>query len=175
MPNFESPVNLASPSLFVLAVAVMTFLFPEITTNLMALFASALKLSSMRTTLNSSLLITVFSTIICGLFLFETFTLNVAFDGQIVNISKRNAVIPHIESADISGITLGSKVFTVPDKCPCCGEPTNIVTDSNSGVETLVCTNNKCSGRLLKKFSAFVSRSAMNIDGMSEKTLEKFT
>ena len=101
-------------------------------------------------------------------------TLNVAFDGQTVNISKRNAVIPHIESADISGITLGSKVFTVPDKCPCCGEPTNIVTDSNSGVETLVCTNNKCSGRLLKKFSAFVSRSAMNIDGMSEKTLEKF-
>lgn len=101
-------------------------------------------------------------------------TLNVAFDGQIVNISKRNAVIPHIESADISGITLGSKVFTVPDKCPCCGEQTAIVTDSKSGVETLVCTNNKCSGRLLKKFSAFVSRSAMNIDGMSEKTLEKF-
>lgn len=101
-------------------------------------------------------------------------TLNVAFDGQIVNISKRNAVIPHIESADISGITLGSKVFTVPDKCPCCGEPTAIVTDSKSGVETLVCTNNKCSGRLLKKFLAFVSRSAMNIDGMSEKTLEKF-
>ena len=101
-------------------------------------------------------------------------TLNVAFEGQRLNISKRNTVIPHIESADISGITLGSKVFTIPDKCPYCGESTKIVENVESGVETLFCSNEDCKGRLLRKFSAFVSKYALDIDGLSDKTLEKF-
>ena len=47
--------------------------------------------------------------------------LNIAFEGQVLNVSKRNAIIPCIESADTSGITLGSRVFDIPEKCPYCG------------------------------------------------------
>ena len=59
-----------------------------------------------------------------------------------------------------------------PEHCPVCGGETKLVTENSSTV--LVCTNNNCKGKLLGKLTHFVSKNAMNIDGMSEATLEKF-
>ena len=60
----------------------------------------------------------------------------------------------------------------IPNYCPVCGGETRLVTENNSTV--LVCTNDNCKGKLLGKLTHFVSKNAMNIDGLSEATLEKF-
>ena len=62
--------------------------------------------------------------------------------------------------------------INIPNKCPICGQPTKIVKDNNS--ELLVCTNDNCKGKLLGKLSHAVSRDALNVDGLSEATIEKF-
>ena len=59
-----------------------------------------------------------------------------------------------------------------PVKCPICGSPTKVTKDNES--EVLYCTNEDCHGRLLGKLNHSVSRDALNIDGLSESTLEKF-
>lgn len=64
------------------------------------------------------------------------------------------------------------KFLKIPDYCPICGGTTEIIQDNNSKV--LVCTNDNCKGKLLGKLTHFVSKNAMNIDGLSEQTLEKF-
>lgn len=61
------------------------------------------------------------------------------------------------------------KYLTTPDKCPICGGNTAIQKDNES--EVLVCTNPNCKGKLLGKFTSFVSKKAMNIDGLSTETL----
>lgn len=60
----------------------------------------------------------------------------------------------------------------IPDCCPICGGNTEIKQDNDSMV--LVCTNDNCKGKLLGKLTHFVSKNAMNIDGFSEATIEKF-
>ena len=62
--------------------------------------------------------------------------------------------------------------LTIPAKCPVCGGATAINKDNES--EVLICTNSNCSGKMLARFVHFVSRKCMNIDGLSEATLEKF-
>lgn len=64
------------------------------------------------------------------------------------------------------------KFIEIPDRCPCCGGDVVINKDNDSKV--LVCTNDSCKGKLLGKLTHFVSKNAMNIDGLSEATLEKF-
>lgn len=59
----------------------------------------------------------------------------------------------------------------VPEKCPVCGSATRL--DSENGVETLVCPNPGCQAKQIKSFTLFVSRDAMNIEGLSEMSLEK--
>lgn len=59
-----------------------------------------------------------------------------------------------------------------PHTCPVCGGLTDIRQDNNSKV--LVCTNDNCKGKLLGKLTHFVSKNAMNVDGLSEATLQKF-
>lgn len=87
--------------------------------------------------------------------------------GDRIRIYRSNMVIPKVhDSIDKSGI------FNIPDKCPICGQPTKIVKDNNS--EVLVCTNDNCKGKLLGKLSHAVSRDALNVDGLSEATIEKF-
>ena len=66
----------------------------------------------------------------------------------------------------------GSGNVAIPKCCPACGGKTEI--RQMNDVETLYCTNSKCSARRIKSFSLFVSRDAMNIEGLSEATLEKF-
>ena len=64
------------------------------------------------------------------------------------------------------------KYITIPSTCPICGEPTKIVKDNDS--EVLMCTNDNCSGKLLGKLCHAVSKNALNIDGLSEATIQKF-
>lgn len=87
--------------------------------------------------------------------------------GDEIEVYKANMIIPQI--AD--NLTRSSSV-TIPDVCPACGHDTAIKSDS--GVKTLYCTNENCPAKLIKSFTHFVSRNAMNIDGLSEETLIKF-
>ena len=87
--------------------------------------------------------------------------------GDRIRIYRSNMVIPKVhDSIDKSGN------FNIPDKCPICGQPTKIVKDNNS--EVLVCTNDSCKGKLLGKLIHASSKNALNIDGLSESTIEKF-
>ncbi len=87
--------------------------------------------------------------------------------GDTITVYKANMIIPQI-AEDLSA----SGNLTIPKTCPVCGGPTEI--KSANGVETLFCTNEKCPAKRLKAFALFVSREALNIEGLSEATLEKF-
>ena len=87
--------------------------------------------------------------------------------GDRIRIYRSNKVIPKVhDSIDKSGN------FTIPSTCPICGGPTKIVKDNDS--EVLICDNPICSGKLLGRLSHAVSRDALNIDGLSEATIQKF-
>ena len=88
--------------------------------------------------------------------------------GDEITVYKANMIIPQI--AD--NLTKTGTVV-IPETCPACGGRTEIKVE-NGGVETLVCVNEYCPAKKLKSFSHFVSRNAMNIDGMSDATIEKF-
>ena len=87
--------------------------------------------------------------------------------GDKITVYKANMIIPQIAE----NMTRSGKL-DVPDNCPSCGGKTTIKNDN--GTETLVCENPDCPAKNIKSFSLFVSRNAMNIDGMSEATIEKF-
>ena len=94
--------------------------------------------------------------------------LGIKTSGQTVYVYKSNMIIPQIDSVE----PINKEEKLIPDKCPICGQPTKIVKDSNS--EVLVCTNDNCKGKLLGKLTHAVSKNALNIDGLSESTIEKF-
>lgn len=91
--------------------------------------------------------------------------------GQHIGVFKANLIIPQIRWAEEDNEYKKTYIH-IPDKCPICGQPTKIVKDNNS--EILVCTNDNCNGKLLGKLNHAVSRDALNIDGLSEATIEKF-
>lgn len=91
--------------------------------------------------------------------------------GQHIGVFKANLIIPQIRWAEQDDEY--TKIYIdIPHICPICGQPTKIVKDNNS--EILVCTNDNCKGKLLGKLSHAVSRDALNVDGLSEATIEKF-
>ena len=83
-----------------------------------------------------------------------------------IRVFKANQIIPQVYSADKDG----DVPIKIPNKCPVCGGATSIKQDNES--EVLVCTNPDCIGKKLARFTHFVSRKCMNIDGLSERTLE---
>lgn len=83
-----------------------------------------------------------------------------------IRVFKANQIIPQVDSADKDG----DVPIEIPTKCPVCGGTTSIKQDNES--EVLVCTNPGCVGKKLARFTHFVSRKCMNIDGLSERTLE---
>lgn len=87
--------------------------------------------------------------------------------GDTVNIFRANLIIPQIAS----NITQ-SGTFEIPKVCPICGHPTSIVKANDA--EVLMCNNPNCTARHLGGLSHFVSRDCMNIDGLSDATLEVF-
>ena len=87
--------------------------------------------------------------------------------GDTVTVYKANMIIPQIQE----NLTRSSNL-KVPDKCPVCGGTAEI--RQNIDVKYLYCTNMNCAAKHIKKFTHFVSRDAMNIEGLSEATIEKF-
>jgi len=87
--------------------------------------------------------------------------------GDRITVYKANMIIPQIAE----NLT-GSDSLDIPAICPVCGQPTQI--RQQSDVQSLYCTNEKCAAKQIKAFTLFVSRDALNIDGLSEATLEKF-
>ena len=97
--------------------------------------------------------------------------LGITHKGQIVNVFKANQVIPQIDSVEPIDSDDELDVIEIPTKCPICGSVTEIVKDNES--EVLICTNPDCRGKLLGQLSHFVSKNAINIDGLSVQTLQK--
>ena len=87
--------------------------------------------------------------------------------GDRITVYKANMIIPQIAE----NLTCSANV-EIPDVCPVCGGKTAI--RSVNDAETLYCTNEACSAKKIKSFTLFVSRDGMNIEGLSEATLEKF-
>lgn len=95
--------------------------------------------------------------------------LGIGDKGTEISVIKANKIIPKV-------IKVERKVgdLEIPDRCPVCGEPTEVVTSTSSGTLTLHCTNMECPAKRLKKFARFVSKDGMNIDGISEQTIARF-
>lgn len=95
--------------------------------------------------------------------------------GQKIGVYKANLIIPAIrwaEQLDYENQNNSNKKFIdIPSVCPICGQPTKIVKDNESSV--LYCTNDDCKGKLLGKLTHAASKNALNIDGLSESTIEK--
>lgn len=96
--------------------------------------------------------------------------------GQKIGVYKANLIIPAVrwaEQLDYDNQNSPNKQFLdIPSVCPICGASTEIIRDNESSV--LHCTNENCKGRLLGKLTHAVSKNALNIDGLSESTIEKF-
>lgn len=88
-------------------------------------------------------------------------------EGDRIEVYKANMIIPQIAE----NLTRSGRCH-IPAACPVCGEGTAIHEDN--GVKTLFCENSECPAKKIKTFAHFVSRDAMNLDGMSEATIEKF-
>lgn len=90
-------------------------------------------------------------------------------DKCTLSVIKANKIIPKcIEVKDAVG------TFTIPTECPVCGAPTEIRISEKSQTETLHCTNPECTAKHVKNFSRFVSKSGMDMDGLSEQTMLRF-
>lgn len=99
------------------------------------------------------------------------------FRGQRIGVFKANLIIPQLRWAEefiSDGFEkdMEKSFIHIPDKCPVCGEPTKIIKENDS--EVLWCTNPECKGKLLGKLTHAVSRNTLNIDGLSEATIQKF-
>lgn len=86
--------------------------------------------------------------------------------GDHIKVYKANMIIPQV-----SENLTGSGSYEVPENCPACGGRTEIRMEND--VKSLYCPNPFCSAKKVKLFSHYVSRDAMNIDGLSEATLTK--
>ena len=87
--------------------------------------------------------------------------------GDKITVYKANMIIPQIaENLTKSGVK------DIPAHCPACGADTKI--EAANEAEVLYCTNPDCPAKKIKSFALFVSRDALNVDGLSEATLEKF-
>ena len=87
-----------------------------------------------------------------------------------MDVYKANQIIPQVKRVYDPNCICSRRLF-IPEKCPICGGKTSIIKENSS--EILVCDNSECKGKLLGKLSHFVSKNAVNIDGLSEQTLEK--
>lgn len=87
--------------------------------------------------------------------------------GDTIKVYKANMIIPQVAE----NITQSGNI-EIPEKCPVCGEETKIREEND--VKVLFCTNEECLAKKIKALTHFVSRDAMNMEGLSEATIEKF-
>lgn len=93
-----------------------------------------------------------------------------AWKGQKLGVYKSNLIIPQVRWAEEIRPN-DAEMINIPSICPVCGSPTKIIKDNDS--EVLICTNDDCKGKLLGKLSHAVSKNALNVDGLSEATIQK--
>ena len=89
--------------------------------------------------------------------------------GTKISVIKANKIIPKVISVEQKEGEL-----EIPAVCPVCGQNTKISVSEVSGTRTLRCTNPRCTAKQLKKYTRFVSKPGMDIDGISEQTLSRF-
>lgn len=95
--------------------------------------------------------------------------LGIGDKGTVLEVIKANKIIPKVIK-----VRQSVGMFDIPGRCPVCGAPTEVAVSPASGTKTLHCTNGACPAKQLKKFSRFVSKQGVNVDGISEQTLQKF-
>lgn len=95
--------------------------------------------------------------------------LGIGNKGTRLSVIKANKIIPKVIQ-----IIEPVGAFVIPDHCPVCGADTEVTESQQSGTRTLHCTNADCPAKQLKKFTRLVSKDGINIDGLSEQTLQKF-
>ena len=89
--------------------------------------------------------------------------------GTQLEVIKANKIIPKVIK-----VKQAVGPFCIPDRCPVCGSPTWVDVSPASGTKTLHCTHAACPAKQLRKFARFVSKQGVNVDGISEQTLQKF-
>lgn len=87
--------------------------------------------------------------------------------GANVTVVKKNEIIPQIIECNANAAD-----FKIPGTCPVCGGNTSIIKENDT--EVLTCTNRGCKGKLLGRLTHYVSKNALNIENLSEATIEKF-
>ena len=97
--------------------------------------------------------------------IFESFEFGL---GDKIRIYKANMIIPQIAE----NVTK-SKTYNLPESCPCCSNKLTVKITSG-GTRQLFCENPHCAAKLVQKFIHFCEKTRMNIEGLSEKTLEQF-
>jgi len=95
--------------------------------------------------------------------------LGIGDKGSKVEVIKANKIIPKVIR-----VVSAEGQLTIPAHCPVCGAPTEVTVSPASGTKTLHCTNKHGPAKQLKKFARFVSKEGMNVDGISEQTLQRF-
>ena len=95
--------------------------------------------------------------------------LGIGDKGTKIEVIKSNKIIPKV-------IGVKEKVgeLIIPDKCPACNAPTRIKISEKSGTKTLHCTNPSCPAKDIKRFTRFVSKQGLDIDGLSIQTIVRF-
>lgn len=97
--------------------------------------------------------------------IFDAFRFGV---GDEIEVYKANMIIPQVAK----NLAM-SNTFVLPTTCPCCGEELTVKTTSG-GSRQLFCGNPHCAAKLVQKFAHFCEKTRMNIEGLSDTTLEKF-
>ena len=92
--------------------------------------------------------------------------------GQKIGVFKANLIVPAIRWGEIDNHTTERQYIPIPTHCPICHQPAIIKKDNDS--EVLICTNEYCEGKLLKRLSHAVSKNALNIENLSEASLKRF-
>ena len=95
--------------------------------------------------------------------------LGIGSKGTKLAVIKANKIIPKVIK-----VVASKGKFVIPHTCPVCSSPTKVNVSEQSDTKTLTCTNPECPAKQLKKFSRFVSKAGMDIDGISEQTLDRF-
>ena len=95
--------------------------------------------------------------------------LGIGGKGTVISVIKANKIIPKVIH-----VSHREGEFEIPEVCPVCGSPAVISESAVSRTKTLKCTNPHCAAKQLRKFTRFVSKAGMDIDGISEMTLDRF-
>lgn len=95
--------------------------------------------------------------------------LGIGDKGTKIAVIKANKIIPKVIN-----VVERLGVFHIPEVCPVCQSATKVTESESSGTKTLHCTNTHCPAKQLKKFGRFVSKEGINIDGLSEQTIQRF-